>query len=93
MAAAVDYLQGRKGLMNIHRMAAMAMAAALAGFTHTLAAEETAPAIPADETLQQNFSEQKPETEILVTDFETPAETVAQPTDNLLSDLKVYPSF
>lgn len=79
--------------MNTHRLTAMAMAVALTGFTHTLAADENIPAIPADEPLQKSFSEQKPETEILVTDFETPAQAVAQPAENLLSNLKVYPSF
>jgi hypothetical protein len=43
--------------------------------------------------LQQDISEQKPETDILVSEFEMPAQTVSQPADNLLSDLKVYPSF
>jgi hypothetical protein len=82
--------------MNTHRITAMAMAMALAGFAHTLAAEENIENIltlPADDTLQQNVSEQKPETEILISEFELPAQTVSQPTDNLLSDLKVYPSF
>lgn len=79
--------------MSTHRMAAMAMAAALAGFTHTLAAEETAPTFTTDDMLQQNVSEQKPETEILASEFETPAQTASQPPDTLLSDLKVYPSF
>lgn len=79
--------------MNTHRLTAMAMAVVLAGFMQALAAEETVPAIPADNMLQQNVSEQKPETEILVSEFETPAQTVAQPADNLLSDMKVYPSF
>jgi hypothetical protein len=79
--------------MNTHRITAMAMAVALTGFTHTLAAEENIPTIPADDMLQQNISEQKPETEILASEFEIPAQTVSQPGDNLLSDLKVYPSF
>jgi hypothetical protein len=79
--------------MNTHRITAMAMAVALAGFTHTLAAEETILTIPTDNMLQQDISEQKPETDILVSEFETPAQTVSQPADNLLSDLKVYPSF
>jgi hypothetical protein len=80
--------------MNTHRITAMAMAVALAGFTHALAAEEeNILTLPADDTLQQNASEQKPETEILMSEFETPAQTVSQPADNLLSDLKVYPSF
>ena len=79
--------------MNTHRITTMAMAVALAGFAHTLAAEENILTLPADDTLQQNVSEQKPETEILVSEFETPAQTVSQSADNLLSDLKVYPSF
>jgi hypothetical protein len=79
--------------MSTHRLTAMAMAVALAGFAHALAAEENILTLPADDTLQQNVSEQKPETEILATEFEVPAQTVSQPADNLLSDLKVYPSF
>jgi hypothetical protein len=79
--------------MNTHRLTAMAMAVALAGFVHTLAAEENILTLPADDALQQNVSEQKPETEILISEFEVPAQTVSQPADNLLSDLKVYPSF
>jgi hypothetical protein len=79
--------------MNTHRLTAMAMAVAFTGFAHTLAAEENILTLPADDTLQQNVSEQKPETEILISEFELPAQTVSQPTDNLLSDLKVYPSF
>lgn len=79
--------------MNTHRLTIMAMAVALAGFTHTLAAEENILTPPADDALQQNVSEPKPETEILIPEFEVPAQTVSQPADNLLSDLKVYPSF
>ncbi len=79
--------------MNTHRLTAMALAAALTGFAHTLAAEENILTLPADDTLQQNVSEQKPETEILMSEFETPAQAVSQPADNLLSDMKVYPSF
>jgi uncharacterized damage-inducible protein DinB len=76
--------------MDTHRIAAMAMAVAL---THTLAAEENILSITTDDMLPQDVSEQKPETEILVSEFEMPAQTVSQPADNLLSDLKVYPSF
>lgn len=79
--------------MNTHRITAMAMAVALTGFTHTLAAEENILTLPAEDLLQQDVSEQKPETEILISEFETLAQTVSQPADNLLSDLKVYPSF
>ena len=69
----------------------MAMAVALTGFTHTLAAEENILTLPAEDLLQQDVSEQKPETEILISEFETLAQTVSQPADNLLSDLKVDP--
>lgn len=79
--------------MNTHRLTAMVMAVALAGFTHTLAAEENILTLPADDALQQNVSEQKPETDILLSEFEMPVQTVSQSADNLLSDLKVYPSF
>jgi len=77
----------------MHRLTAMAMAVALTGFAHALAAEENILTLPADDMLQQDVSEQKPETEILATEFELSAQTVSQPADNLLSDLKVYPSF
>jgi hypothetical protein len=79
--------------MNTHRITAMAVAAALTGFAHTLAAEENILTLPADDTLQQNVSEQKPEAEILNSELETPAQIVSQPADNLLSDMKVYPLF
>jgi len=79
--------------MNTHRITAMTMAVALTGFAHTLAAEENILTLPANDLLQQDVSEQKPETEILVSEFELSAQTVSQPADNLLSDLKVYPSF
>lgn len=79
--------------MNTHHLTAMAMAAALAGFTHALAAEENIPATTADDTYQQNGAEQKPETENLASEMDMPAQTVSQPADNLLSEMKVYPSF
>lgn len=79
--------------MKTHRITAMAMAVALAGFTHALAAEENILMLPADDVFQQNTSKQKPEMEILMSEFETPVQTVSQPADNLLSDLKVYPAF
>jgi hypothetical protein len=89
----MDTLQGRKGIMNTHRLTAMAMVVALAGFAHTLAAEEAVPTFTTDDTLGQNAAELKPETEILVPESDTPAQTVSQPAETLLSDLKVYPSF
>ena len=79
--------------MNTHRITAMAMAVALAGFTHTLAAEEDISATTANDTHQQNAVEQKPETENLLSEMEMPAQTASQPAENLLSELKVYPSF
>jgi hypothetical protein len=79
--------------MNTHRLTAVAMAVALTGFAHALAAEENILTLPADDTLQQNVPEQKPETEILISEFEVPEQTVSQRADNLLSDMKVYPSF
>lgn len=79
--------------MNTHRITAMAMVVALAGFTHTLVAEENISATTTNGTHQQSASEQKPETDFLVPEVEMPAQAVSQPADNLLSDLKVYPSF
>jgi hypothetical protein len=86
--------------MNTHRITTMAMAVALAGFAHTLAAEENIPTTAASDSFQQRATDQKPETEnavpemyFLASELEMPAQPVAQPADNLLSDLKVYPSF
>jgi len=79
--------------MNTHRITAMAMAVALAGLVHPLAAEEDILTPPTNDTLQQNTNEQKPETENAVSEMDIPAQTVSQTSDNLLSELKVYPSF
>lgn len=79
--------------MNTHRLTAMAMAVALAGFMHTLAAEENISATTANDAHQQNTAEQKPEAESVASEIEIPAQTLTQPADNLLSELKVYPSF
>lgn len=79
--------------MNTHRITAMAMAAALAGFTHTLAAEENISATTTNENFQQNTTEQKPEMENVVSEMDIPEQAVSQTSDNLLSELKVYPSF
>ncbi|GAB4511224.1 MAG: hypothetical protein Tsb0026_14020 [Sulfuricaulis sp.] len=79
--------------MNTHRITAMAMAVALAGFTCALSAEENISTAPVNDALQQNADGQKPETENTMSEMDMPAQTVVQPADNLLSDLKVYPSF
>jgi len=79
--------------MNTHRITAMAMAVALTGFTYALSAEENISTTPSNDTLQQNTNEQKPETENAVSEMDIPAQTVSQTSDNLLSELKVYPSF
>lgn len=79
--------------MNTHRLTAMAMAVALAGFMHTLAAEENISATTANDAHQQNTAEQKPEAEGTVSEMDVSAQTFAQPTDKLLSEMKVYPSF
>lgn len=79
--------------MNTHRITAMAMAVALTGFTYTLAAEENISATTANENFQQDTAEQKPEMENVVSEMDTPIQTFAPPTDKLLSELKVYPSF
>lgn len=79
--------------MNARRIAAMAIAVALAGLTPTLAAEEDIVVIPDNETALQNLNEQKPETENLMAEMELLAQSAMQASDNLLSELKVYPSF
>ena len=79
--------------MNTHRITAMILAVALAGFTHTLAAEENISTSPDNDNLQQSAAAPKPEAEITVPETDTPAQTVTLPSENLLSELKVYPSF
>lgn len=79
--------------MNTHRLTAMAMAVVLAGFAHTLAAEENIFATTVNDNFQQNTAEQKPETENVVSEMDMSTQTESQPADNLLSELKVYPSF
>lgn len=79
--------------MNTHRITAMAMAVALAGLAHTLAAEENISTTTVNENFQQTAAEQKSDTENTVSEMDMPAQTVSQTSDNLLSELKVYPSF
>ncbi len=79
--------------MNTHRLTAMVMAVTLAGITHTLAAEENISTIAASDDFQQSAAEPKPEAENLMLEMELPAPTVSQTSENLLSELKVYPSF
>lgn len=79
--------------MNTHRIAAIAMSMALSGLTHTLVAEENIRAISEGEVYQQTAVEQQTETGSFVSEMDMPAQTVSQPADNLLSDLKIYPSF
>ena len=79
--------------MNTHRLSAMVMAMTLAGFTHILAAEENISTPPVDDILQQSATAPKPETENTLPETDSQAQTVSPPTENLLSELKVYPSF
>lgn len=79
--------------MNTHRLTAMVMALTLAGFTHALAAEENISTVTANDDFQQSAAEQKSETENLMLEMELLAPTVTQASENLLSELKVYPSF
>ena len=79
--------------MNTHRLTAMVMAVTLAGSTHALAAEENISTIAANEDFQQSAVEPEPETENLMLEMELPAPTATQTSENLLSELKVYPSF
>lgn len=79
--------------MNMHRLTAMTIAVALTGLTHTLAAEENISTTSVNDTIQQNTAEQKPETENLTSEMDIPVQAVSQTSDNLLSELKVYPSF
>ena len=79
--------------MNTHRLTAMVMAVTLAGIAHTLAAEENISTIATNDDFQQSAAEQKPEMENLMLEMELPAPTATQTSENLLSELKVYPSF
>jgi hypothetical protein len=79
--------------MNTHRLTAMVMAVTLAGFTHALAAEENISTVAANDDFQQSAAEPKPEAENLMLEMELLTPTVTQASENLLTELKVYPSF
>jgi len=79
--------------MNKHRITAMTMSVALASFINTLVADERIPAAPAGDNQVQNVTEQKPEMENLAPQTDSPVQAIAPPSDNLLSEMKVYPSF
>ena len=79
--------------MNAHRLTIIAMAMALSGFVQVLVAEENISTPPANVILPQNVSEPKPQPESIPTELELRLQTFAQPADNLLSELKVYPAF
>ena len=87
------FSQGRKGIMNTHRLTAMAMAVALAGLVHPLAAEEKIDVSPADTASLQNISEEKSLEQTPELETATPVQAFVQSTDKLLSEMKVYPSF
>ncbi len=79
--------------MNKHHMTAMVTAVAFAGFMQALAAQENTDVAPADNTSPQITSEQKPLTEAPAPVATTPVQSLAQSSDKLLSEMKVYPSF
>jgi hypothetical protein len=79
--------------MHKHRLTAMVTAVTFAGFMHALAAQENTDVAPADNASPQITSEQKPLTETPAPVATTPVPAVARPDDNLLSEMKVYPSF
>ncbi len=79
--------------MNTHRVVAMVMAVTLTGFVQTLAAEDKIDVSPVDAALSQNTSEQKPAEQTPNLESATPVQTFAKPADQLLSEMKVYPSF
>jgi len=80
-------------IMNKHRMTAMVAAVVFAGFTLALAAEEKLDTAPVDNASKPITSDQKPLTETPALVATTPAQALAQSNDNLLSEMKVYPSF
>lgn len=79
--------------MNVHRLTAVAAAAVLAGLSHMIAAEENNPVTTENEIRQKVADERKSEAESFLPEMALPAQTRSQPADNLLSDLKIYPSF
>lgn len=79
--------------MNTHRLTAMVMAVTLAGITHALAAEENISTVAANDDFQQSATEQQPEAENLMLEMELLTPTATQTSENLLTELKVYPSF
>ena len=79
--------------MSKHRLTAVVTAVAFAGCMHALAAQENTEVAPADNASPQITSEQKPLTETPAPVATTPVQSLAQSSDKLLSEMKVYPSF
>ena len=75
--------------MRKNRIVALLAVVTLVGFLGTLAAQENAELAPNQGTSDQNTDEQKPAVEIS-TDLAT---VPTPPTENLLTQMKVYPSF
>ncbi|MBI3547313.1 MAG: hypothetical protein HY081_12095 [Gammaproteobacteria bacterium] len=71
----------------------MMAVATLVGFLGTLAAQENVELAPNQDAANQNVTEQKPLLEASTALATAPTPAPTSPTENLLTKMKVYPSF
>lgn len=82
--------------MNKHRINAIKALVAVmlvAGFSQTISAQDSTESAPDKNTTGQNAGEQKLFVEASTPVADTPVQTMVQPADNLLSEMKIYPAF
>ncbi|MHB8623911.1 MAG: hypothetical protein ACYC9J_12065 [Sulfuricaulis sp.] len=81
--------------MNKNRITALVAIVALAGFIHTFVAPDYPATAVGNDISGQDLSAQKPlaETSLSAAAATTPAPTLTQPAEALLSQVKVYPTF
>lgn len=78
--------------MRKNKIVALLAVVTLVGFLGTLAAQENTEMTPSQDTSDQNIDNQTPAAEIS-TDLATAPLPVLTPPENLLTQMKVYPSF
>ena len=79
--------------MITKRIIAMATAVTLTGFAQLLVAQDTSEPDPADTASSQDVSGQDDVVDAGTTEETGTLQPVTQPAENLLSDIRIYPSF
>lgn len=79
--------------MNLNRFTAILSAAIIAGFTHTLAAEEQPGLNQADNLNTPAVTEQEIIVDAALEEAKAPDQVIVQTEEKFLSEIKVYPAF